>query len=417
MLISIITPSHFYSHYLLDLYNSIKAQSYTNWEWVLWVNNEFKLDNLPDIILNDPQVVVCEAPEHNPNVGYHKHHAFMLGKGDVLLEADHDDILLPNCLEEVAAAFNSDPSIGFVSSNNAKLHYQDNFTPYYYRYGWTHSTFNFNGKELISPNTFTPSSHSLIYIWYSPDHVRAWRSSIYQQVGGHDPSLYILDDQLLMIKTYLVSKFFHINKVLYIYRITGSNTWLDRSKSIQQKTVSLAYEYAQALAERDAALNNKLLVDLGGGATPLSTYLNIDLRYGDIKHNLNQGIPLDDNSVGVLNASHIIEHLHDKQKTMAEIHRVLHHGGWAFIDVPSTDGRGAFQDPTHVSYWNQNSFLYYTHSEQAHFIDNHSIRFQSIRCDTIYPNDWYKSMNIPVVRTWLVAIKSDAPRFPGLLTI
>ncbi len=30
------------------------------------------------------------------------------------------------------------------------------------------------------------------------------------------------------------------------------------------------------------------------------------------------------------------------------------------ILVPSTDGRGAFQDPTHVSFWNINSFMYYS---------------------------------------------------------
>ena len=34
-------------------------------------------------------------------------------------------------------------------------------------------------------------------------------------------------------------------------------------------------------------------------------------------------------------------------------------GGKAEIAVPTTDGSGAFQDPTHVSFWNRRSFLYY----------------------------------------------------------
>jgi hypothetical protein len=38
---------------------------------------------------------------------------------------------------------------------------------------------------------------------------------------------------------------------------------------------------------------------------------------------------------------------------------VLTHLGKLDILVPSTDGRGAFQDPTHVSFWNINSFYYY----------------------------------------------------------
>ena len=28
--------------------------------------------------------------------------------------------------------------------------------------------------------------------------------------------------------------------------------------------------------------------------------------------------------------------------------------------TPSTDGRGAYQDPTHVAFYNENSFWYYT---------------------------------------------------------
>ena len=131
---------------------------------------------------------------------------------------------------------------------------------------------------------------------------------------------------------------------------------------------------------------------------------------------LNDGIPLPDNSVGVLNASHIIEHLYDKTKIMSEIHRVLAHGGWAFIEVPSTDGRGAFQDPTHVSYWNENSFLYYTEKSVARYIRNDSIRFSKYRCETYFPNEWMQSINASVVSAWLVAIKDDQ-RFPGLWNI
>ena len=416
MLISIITPSHKLTPYLLELYESICNQTYSNWEWVLWLNNGFTLDQVPSCIAEDNKVKVYLSPEDNPNIGYHKHHAFSLGKGEVLVEADHDDLLLPNCLEEIAAAF-QDPTVGFAYSNNAKLHMTGEFNPYSSLYGWAHNKFQFRGQELWAPQSFQATSHSLMYIWYSPDHVRAWRAPMYYQLKGHNPNLEVLDDQDLMIRTYLNFKFKFIDKVLYVYRITGDNSWLAKNKMIQENTVAIGYHYAQALAERDATLNNKFKVELGGGRNPLPYYLNIDQRHGDIKHDLNQGIPLEDNSVGVINASHIIEHLYDKQKTMAEIHRVLHHGGWVFIDVPSTDGRGAWQDPTHVSFWNQNSFMYYTQKEQADFIDNTSVRFQQVRCETIYPNDWYKQHKIPVVRAWLIAIKQDKPRFPGLLSI
>ncbi len=210
-----------------------------------------------------------------------------------------------------------------------------------------------------------------------------------------------------MIRTYLETSFYHITKVLYIYRITGDNSWLERNEAIQVKTKELHNQYAQLLAEKDADTKGLLKVDIGGGLFPRAGYTTIDQEDADIICNLDDGIPLKDNSVGVLNASHVIEHLKDPIKTMREIHRVLAHGGWAFIEVPSTDGRRAWQDPTHVSYWNENSFWYYTKQSHAQFIRNKDIKFSCMRLET----NWWDS-NIAVVNTHLVAIK-DGDRYPG----
>ena len=267
-------------------------------------------------------------------------------------------------------------------------------------------------------HSFEPSAQSLSYIWYAPDHVRSWRKEVYENVGGHDVEYSICDDHQLMIRTYLQTKMKRIPKVLYIYRITGDNTWLERNEQIQIKTVDLCREFGQQLAERDAELRGLLCVDIGGGLNPYPGYHTVDIREtADTIADLNDGIPLPDNSVGVLNASHILEHLHDKTKIMGEIYRVLAHGGWAFIEVPSTDGRGAFQDPTHVSYWNENSFLYYTDKYLADFVDNDTIRFQEFRKETYYPNEWMQNLNVLVTTAWLTAVKDDSIRYPHVLKI
>lgn len=159
--------------------------------------------------------------------------------------------------------------------------------------------------------------------------------------------------------------------------------------------------------QRDAEKRGLKKIDISGKYYKREGYTLID----DEVHDLNKRIPLPDNSVGVINATHVLQRLKDPVKSMREIHRVLAHGGWAMIEVPSTDGRGAFQDPRHVSYWNEHSFWYYLNRNQAKFIGNTDIRFQKYRLNT-YEQD----PHIPVTVAWLVAIK-DKQRFPGELKI
>jgi SAM-dependent methyltransferase len=100
---------------------------------------------------------------------------------------------------------------------------------------------------------------------------------------------------------------------------------------------------------------------------------------------------------------------------MNEIYRVLVPGGWLISRTPSTDGRGAFQDPTHVSFWNENSFWYYTRREQANFIRGLRARFQAKRLEQAFPSKWHEAHNILYVYADLVALKGQ--REPGISQI
>ena len=417
---SIITPTHDPDNipYLLEAFESLCEQTHVNWEWILAINNKFLPQLVPKIIKEHPKVKIYHTYIDTPNLGAIKKEAFSLGTGDVLVELDHDDMLVSVCLEKLNIAY-QDNEIGFAYSDCAMLNMEGNFIPFVSTHGWTHKSFIWKGKELTAMNSFSPSSQSLSYIWYAPDHVRSWRKTLYDEIGGYNSELFVCEDHELCIRTYLTTKMHFVPEPLYIYRITGNNTSINkRNSEIQEKTKELHAQYAQKLAEKDAKDRKLLCVDIGGGLNPYPNYLSIDLRKdADIIHDLNDGIPLRDNTVGVLNASHILEHLHDKTKIMAEIHRVLAPGGWAFIQVPSTDGRGAFQDPTHVSYWNENCFLYYTDAYLANFIDNKDIRFQEYRRQTYFPNEWMKNLGVCVTDAWLVAIKDDMPRLPGPLKI
>lgn len=103
--------------------------------------------------------------------------------------------------------------------------------------------------------------------------------------------------------------------------------------------------------------------NLGSGFEVKEGFINVDLDFpdADINFDLNDDWSFaKDNSADYVLASHIFEHLHDKLHTMNELYRILKVGGIAEIHVPSTDGRGAFQDFTHTSWWNINSFHYYS---------------------------------------------------------
>ena len=78
-----------------------------------------------------------------------------------------------------------------------------------------------------------------------------------------------------------------------------------------------------------------------------------------LKADLRKKLPLADSSCDEIRAHDIVEHLPSKIRTMNEIHRLLKPGGLLDLFVPTTDGRGAFQDPTHVSYWTPNDLWYY----------------------------------------------------------
>jgi SAM-dependent methyltransferase len=110
-------------------------------------------------------------------------------------------------------------------------------------------------------------------------------------------------------------------------------------------------------------------IDLGCGIHKPEGFVGVD-RYPaagvDRIADLNQRFPFASNSADRVRAHDVIEHLADRIHTMNEIWRVCKPGGIVDILVPSTDGRGAFQDPTHVSFWNLNSFFYYSIDHPAY---------------------------------------------------
>lgn len=71
----------------------------------------------------------------------------------------------------------------------------------------------------------------------------------------------------------------------------------------------------------------------------------------DLVANLENGLPFADESVDLLHASHVMEHVRNFTQLMGECHRVLKPRGVLTLRVPDASCRAAIADPTHVHYF------------------------------------------------------------------
>ena len=119
-------------------------------------------------------------------------------------------------------------------------------------------------------------------------------------------------------------------------------------------------------------MNNGFL-DIGCGNKCKDGYIGLDkvqLPGVSIVADIEQGLPLKSTSCKVIRAHHVFEHVANLVGLMNEIHRVLMPNGRLEIGVPLVGccddkgnwvfGAGAYLDITHVRYFSEDSFNYWT---------------------------------------------------------
>ncbi len=148
-------------------------------------------------------------------------------------------------------------------------------------------------------------------------------------------------------------------------------------------------------------------LNLGSSDALLPGFVNVDIWQPPsippgvefYRRDLSKLWPWPDNSVEYIRAHDVFEHLPSKIFTFNESWRVLRPGGRLELFVPTTDGRGAFQDPTHISFWTPNDLFYYTAGvpERERFGAAYGIvaRFRVLKQEhKEYPNKVWKLMAI-----------------------
>ena len=379
MTISLFTPTNS-TIYLRELYDSIKDQNFN--EWVIILNGEATKEEVEyqRQFEYDRRIKIYKYEGQSNFIGALKKFATSKCTMEIIVEIDHDDLLTPNAIEEIKKAF-EDKEVGFVYSNHAD--FKGNFEKgnrYDSAFGWGNRwrAFEYNGKILEECRAFESSPQSVSRIWYAPNHVRAWRKDVYDKIGGHDETMRVLDDQDLIARTYLATKMKHIDKCLYLYRIHGKNTWLERNQEIQNNVMRIYDKYIFDLMLRWCDLQGLRKLDLGGQFNHDKRLESIDLSEGI---DLNKEWPFKDNSVGIIRANDLFEHLADKLHTIKEAYRVLAPGGMIIGQTPNALSQASYSDPTHYSHYVERSFKYYTEKRLAQYIGT-PVRFQAIKLET-----------------------------------
>lgn len=210
-LFSVLIANYNNGKYLMDAIESVRRQTYTNWEIILVddsstdnshdLYNELEKDERIHIFLND----------QNRGCGYTKRRCAELANGEICGFLDPDDELLPNALLDSACELLKDEE-NVIS-----------FSRYYYCDDHMNIISECRLLDLKGQSYF--EHHD-----YCPEHFVAFRASAYKQSEGIDPFIKAAVDQDLYFKVEEHGKAVVINEFTYKYRknpeaLTSTPLW------------------------------------------------------------------------------------------------------------------------------------------------------------------------------------------------
>jgi len=233
---SIFTPAFKTGEKIHRTYKGLAEQTCVDWEWIV-VDDSPPGDIttwtlLQGIAAKDFRVKPIKIhPISGGNVGLVKHRAAMLSSGKWLVELDHDDYLMKDCLQTCLEASTNFPDAGFMYSDCTEMSDNGEFRDYDTSrdgnyYGRIDNLFAFSyaghtwktieGKEYLVHHYPEINPLTIRFNTAMPNHVRVWRSDVYRKIGGHRQDLPVADDLELIIRTFLETRIVHIKKMLYI---------------------------------------------------------------------------------------------------------------------------------------------------------------------------------------------------------
>lgn len=201
--ISIITPLfNTPQDFLIELLDSVKEQTYANWEFCLvnFSTTDFeRVDKACREYAEDDSRISYHVADENRGISENTNTCISYATGDYIGLLDHDDVLHPSALYEVIKVIN-ETDADFVYTDEVK--------------------FNENLEHVFLPN-FKPDfsadelrAHNFIC------HFNVYKTSLCHEVGGYRKEFDGSQDHDIVLRlTEKAQKIVHIPKILYYWRV------------------------------------------------------------------------------------------------------------------------------------------------------------------------------------------------------
>lgn len=193
--------------FLRQMIESVQNQSYENWE--LCIANASPDDGqmtavLDEYVRKDPRIKVKKL-EKNAGIAENSNEALAMAAGDFVGLLDHDDLLAPNALYEMAAALEKDDDIEVLYTDEDKVradlseHFQPHLKPDY-------------NLDLLRSNNYIC-------------HFFVVKRALIEQVGGFRPEYDGAQDYDFIFRcTDAAKKVYHVPEILYHWRTHQAST-------------------------------------------------------------------------------------------------------------------------------------------------------------------------------------------------
>ena len=246
--ISIITPLfNTPQNFLIELLDSVKDQTYTNWEFCLvnFSTTDFdRVDKTCQEYAKADKRISYHVADENRGISENTNTCISYATGDYIGLLDHDDILHPCALYEV---------IKVISETGADFVYTDEVK------------FNESIKNVFLPNFKPDFSADELRAHNYICHFNVYKTALYHEVGGYRKEFDGSQDHDIVLRlTEKANKIVHIPKILYYWRVHPNSV----AQSIDAKSYATDAGIA-AVTEQLERMGEKQYVQSVIGNIPL----------------------------------------------------------------------------------------------------------------------------------------------------